>query len=450
MIDSFKGYYKLTEKEFEDLWKNCLFIFDTNIYLDLYRLPETGKKEYLSLLKRLNSRLWVPYNVALEFFRNRLVVINKLDKDFYENITFVEELKQKIEKNDQEFKKRHPLISSNTDFLIKKIIPLLDQYRNKLIEEKEKNPDLKKLDTNLSEIDNLIKDKIGDSYDKQKLDEICKLGIQRYKVECPPGYEDEKKNDVEFYFKNNDFVSYEAKFGDLIIWNQIIDFVNFKDVKNLIFVTADDKEDWWLEFGGKKLGPRPELLQEIFSKTNIERFYLYNSENFLANAKIHLEFKVSEELIQQVIVATQYAGDEYSPFRSMAPKLFFKWLSDNCPIEEIQINNNEDLPDFVRRTAFGSYGYELKYYNGTDFGFYKNSMVLGKQILEANKELDDLTLVFVSKKPKPELFDRLYNEVRKFEKMKIIFGCIKMIRDSSESLRWGFVPYSDVSLDPNE
>ncbi|MFM2060738.1 MAG: hypothetical protein RLZZ507_408 [Cyanobacteriota bacterium] len=37
MRDLFPGYYQPTEKEFAELWKECIFSFDTNVLLHIYR-----------------------------------------------------------------------------------------------------------------------------------------------------------------------------------------------------------------------------------------------------------------------------------------------------------------------------------------------------------------------------------------------------------------------------
>lgn len=35
MKEQFKGYYNLSNSEFEELWDNAIFIFDTNVLLNL-------------------------------------------------------------------------------------------------------------------------------------------------------------------------------------------------------------------------------------------------------------------------------------------------------------------------------------------------------------------------------------------------------------------------------
>ena len=51
MIDKiFRAQKELNETDFEILWEKALFIFDTNTLLDLYRSPESVRKDLLNTL----------------------------------------------------------------------------------------------------------------------------------------------------------------------------------------------------------------------------------------------------------------------------------------------------------------------------------------------------------------------------------------------------------------
>ncbi|MDG6614114.1 PIN-like domain-containing protein, partial [Staphylococcus aureus] len=59
----------------KNIWENALFVFDTNTLLNLYRYQEETKNEFLQVLDKISNRIWIPHHVALEFQRNRLIVI---------------------------------------------------------------------------------------------------------------------------------------------------------------------------------------------------------------------------------------------------------------------------------------------------------------------------------------------------------------------------------------
>ena len=100
MRHSFFGYYPPTEDQYEALWKEAIIVPDTNVLLDLYQLPPTAREEMLAVLTELKERLWIPYQVALEFQRQRLNVISterKATEDALEAAkSVVDTLKRKV------------------------------------------------------------------------------------------------------------------------------------------------------------------------------------------------------------------------------------------------------------------------------------------------------------------------------------------------------------------
>src|SRR6185437_6986843 len=50
MKSLFAGYYRPTPDEFNELWKNCIFVFDASVLLDLYRSTAKTRDVVLSIL----------------------------------------------------------------------------------------------------------------------------------------------------------------------------------------------------------------------------------------------------------------------------------------------------------------------------------------------------------------------------------------------------------------
>jgi len=80
----FPQYDDLAEKNFGIAWKQAIFVFDTNVLLNLYRYQTGTRDELLTVLGQLSGRVWIPHHVALEFQRNRLKVIAEQSKRFSE------------------------------------------------------------------------------------------------------------------------------------------------------------------------------------------------------------------------------------------------------------------------------------------------------------------------------------------------------------------------------
>jgi len=71
----------------------------------------------------------------------------------------------------------------------------------------------------------------------------------------------------------------------------------------VIFVTDDDKDDWWLavESGGtKRIGPRPELVEELRREGKVQSFYMYSSDGFAHRFSELLNVTIHAKTVEQV------------------------------------------------------------------------------------------------------------------------------------------------------
>src|SRR6185312_16642733 len=80
----FPQYEQHAAERIEQAWKLGLFVFDTNVLLNLYRYQAATRDELISVLEQLSSRIWIPHHVALEFQRNRLKVLAEQSRRFTE------------------------------------------------------------------------------------------------------------------------------------------------------------------------------------------------------------------------------------------------------------------------------------------------------------------------------------------------------------------------------
>jgi hypothetical protein len=93
MKNIFPGYSRKSEKDIKRMWENCVLIFDANVLLNLYRYSDTTKDTILDLIGKFSNKIWLPYQSALEYNRNRYEVIadqEKAYKEFIEKITQIE------------------------------------------------------------------------------------------------------------------------------------------------------------------------------------------------------------------------------------------------------------------------------------------------------------------------------------------------------------------------
>lgn len=70
--------YVLTEEREINLWRECIFIFDSSALLDLYYYPEITRKDiYEQIFETQQNRIWIPNHVQYEYLKNRESVIQK-------------------------------------------------------------------------------------------------------------------------------------------------------------------------------------------------------------------------------------------------------------------------------------------------------------------------------------------------------------------------------------
>lgn len=262
MKDTFRGYYRPTSNEFSELWNKCMFSFDANILLNIYRYSPETKDKFLQILTIISDRIIVSHQAGEEYQKRRLTVI-KDQEDAYDKI--IENLNNNIDatKTFLNSFKKHPSINVNT--IINDLDIINDSIEEDLKEKKESHPSLFEKDDLRDKLTDLLKGKIGKPFTQDEIKKIkndCKL---RYANEIPPGFKDSDKK--------------QNACGDLILWYQLLDIAKEKQ-SPLIFITDDKKEDWWWKSSGKTIGPRPELIEEMYNEAEVE-FYMYGTDRFM-------------------------------------------------------------------------------------------------------------------------------------------------------------------------
>lgn len=285
MKNLFPGHFIKDEKAHKDLWAKCIFVFDANILLNLYRYSEETKTTFLQILELLKERTWIPYQVAHEFIENRLKVIDEQQEKYTTTLTEVATLSGKLE-----HPRQHPFVSKS---VMSRVERSLQSLKAELEANKEAHVRRIHDDDIKEQLSSIFNNRVGSRLSDDLLEEIIKEGEKRYAEKIPPGYADNKKSSGE------NFLTARCRpYGDLIVWKSLLEKCKTESVP-AIFVTDDGKEDWWLRFKGKTLGPRPELIQEFSRETGMD-FHIYQPERFLSLAGDFLKEKTSREALQEI------------------------------------------------------------------------------------------------------------------------------------------------------
>ena len=286
MKEKFSEYYKIGDDALKKHWEEDFFSFDANVLLNLYRYTPNTRDAFFSLLEKINDRIWISYQAAYEYQKNRLLVINAQKEAYNEIRNILEKKKNEIESKLNDFK-RHPYLKSDE---LKIQIESAFKSINKDLERLEKNhPDYLLEDPIWERLTKILDKKIGDDTTIEELEKIYREGKKRYDEETPPGYKDKitKKNEVN-----------RSLYGDLIVWKQIIE--KAKSINpSIIFVTDDRKEDWWYKFQGKTISSRPELNKEFRDETK-KNINIYQADGFLELAYKNLNQNKNAQAIEEI------------------------------------------------------------------------------------------------------------------------------------------------------
>lgn len=408
MRDLFPGYYRHSEDDLKALWSQATFVFDTNVLLNLYSYPEEPRDAFWSALEKVSARAWIPYHVALEFHRNKFNRIKQSNKKLDGLLKTINSTSDQLsrEVNLIELEKRRIGVSD-----IQARVTAVREAHEKLSEAVslacERLPSVS-LDDEIGEkICKLFEGRVGQPpADQGSLDALIADGQDRYDKKIPPGYEDQKTKGEDTFRDRG--INYFRKFGDLIIWKQIIEHAEKNAVNDIVLITGDRKEDWWWIDDGKTIGPLPELVQEITTAGKINRFWMYTADQFLKLSQELLDVKgVTDEAIAQVKdltdsdfsteeeVGTRHPTNPQNPL--LAYKTISSWLdrstsvssvlglgrdsprslgmgyvpSDHVEAEDAveqwlkqrfgeSVYRNRDFPDFLVDTEQGAVAYEVR------------------------------------------------------------------------------------------
>jgi len=394
MRDEFVGYYPPTNAEYKALWDTGTIVLDTNVLLDLYRLPATARDEFISLLDDVKARIWIPHQVALEFQFRRLTVIaaerNATEKSLQEANSLYDDVTNSVTR--LEIDKRG--LGIETAPLLKAFEEAKDNLLRVIEKVHQAQLDIAVDDPIRDKVDTLFKGRIGPNPTcQQDVDDLCVQGDERYSKKIPPGFKDadkDKGEDAEFRF---DGMVFPRKFGDLIIWRQIINFAKETKVERLLLITSDRKEDWWWREKGKTIGPRPELAREISRESDVRSFWMYSADLFLQNARTFTEAKISEESVSDVREVSRAnallrhglqhgALASYSDFavnalsRGALSPYKNEWAHEDHASEFAVFNHlrsrfddisvNRGFPDFIATVGDERLGFEVKYLRNSE------------------------------------------------------------------------------------
>ncbi|MGW4434952.1 PIN domain-containing protein [Streptomyces sp. NPDC004596] len=280
--------------------KSYLISFDTNVLLELYRFTPAARNELLTVMEQLRERIWVPNQVASEYYARRMDAVKDQLKLYEAVPRGLEELKRKASQELQTFAKRCSLTEADRKLLL---APIEESFRRALKEVKRHSTAFDLTlegtvsdDPILSSLARILDSRVGDPFSDGEIDALKQEADRRYTEKIPPGYKDASKN--------------ENAHGDFFIWEQLLRETTVRE-SSLLFVTNDTKEDWVTKESGLVIGARPELIAEFRSRCGKD-FLIAQLSLFLKFAKEELGAAVSASTLEQAKNLQEESGEKYT------------------------------------------------------------------------------------------------------------------------------------------
>lgn len=271
MKKHFKWAVPLTDEEMNTILREGIISFDTNVLLDLHRLNMGGMQQLKKAIEYCGDRAWLTNQVAQEYITNYEDVDNA-ERNFFDDCCRDFD---KIEGQGLKIldKSRKNLPTHNTEIL-DTLTSLESELKNFVATAKEKYLEWGKAQSTgvqAGEITKWIMEffngKTGKSFTGAELKTRIDEAKKRFEEKIPPGFEDRKKPE-------------DSRYGDYLIWVQLQEKAK-SDRKDMIFVTRDEKKDWYDEIGQGKKRPALALLQEFHDKTEHQRIFIFKPSRFL-------------------------------------------------------------------------------------------------------------------------------------------------------------------------
>ncbi len=285
MKNKFQWSIDPKEEEIKKIWDEGILTVDANVLLDLYRYHKDTCKALVDALEQFTDRIWLTHQAADEFFRNRKKVIVSASNSFQAAEKVISSIQDDSREPIKSLKSNRIILDHIADNLSIKLTEVLEKTLESISEAKDAHPNYLNDDPILTRLLELFDNSVGDEFSKDDLENNVKEAKLRAEKRIPPGYLDSDKDG-------------DKPYGDYLMWLQMLNHA--KDLsKSMIFVTSENKEDWWDRSSGKTTGIQYELLKEAHQVTG-QRFLFYRTDRFLEFAAKQSGNEANESAVAEI------------------------------------------------------------------------------------------------------------------------------------------------------
>ncbi len=352
--DGFEGYFTPSPEDYRDALEHGIVVLDANTLLNLYRFDPNAREDLFAVLERISERLWMPYQVAREFWRNRDSSPAAFISETKKSLEQISAATQTVVSQVGALANRLSLAEGKKRTLIERLEKTFEAVQKDLSESSGSTDHLAYRDTSkdaiLQRIMDLFHGRVGQALTESEVAEVTTEGKRRIDLKIPPGFEDAgKKSQLN---------------GDYAVWWETLREAK-KRKSNVIFVTGDMKEDWWRRVGNQTVGPRHELIDEMQDYAGVNAYFM-TPQSLLVHARANLNVNVNESSVAGLdrifdFVQGDMEQEEASRVDRLPLDLKAQIVSDSIRGVSVYISNpsNFDIKDLyivpvsLDRDAFG-------------------------------------------------------------------------------------------------
>jgi hypothetical protein len=358
-----EALFQFQRVELEAALKTAFFVLDTNALLKPYQFNQVAIDGLGGLYRDLieGGRLVVPAHAAREFAHRRPDKI----KDLYQAVSAARKATLRT------------TLAAFGRFSQSEEIAKLEADIAKQIDERDRL---------LQEVLTTIRSWQGDDPVSVLYRELFTSGVvvspdedeetlkrdagQRFRHRIPPGYKDRSKP--------------TNAAGDVLIWHSIL-AAGRKQKRHAIFVSGEQKADWFHRSNREALFPRVELIDEYRRASSGRSIHIISFEQFLRRLNADVE------VIRQVHVADAAARPK-GHWGFYAERAVIRWIRDTIGFDTISESNG--FPDFYGLANEDAIAVEVKLASDRPLWVTKARNVLARA---GREEVGtDLVLVFVA------------------------------------------------------
>ena len=267
LTENFDHYYRPSQDRKEAAFAGGLIVLDTNVLLHVLRYSPQAREELLSVLGEIRDQLFIPYQVALEFNKNRVDVVDQRRNELQQTEAEIDKLRQSTRTLVNTFSSRRTLQLDEVERLeaaSSEFFEVLDSAQGEADASYDLDPDkmVGIKDELTEELEQIIGDRVGERPSEEQLLQDAAEAERRQQNKLAPGFKD--KGD-----------------GDYLWWAEVLRSGKLEG--RAVVVVSDDaaKGDWLFKQRSLNAGPHSVLMEDAREAGAIDLILLTTSDLLL-------------------------------------------------------------------------------------------------------------------------------------------------------------------------